>query len=244
MLGVPIDGVTREEAGARVETLLDEPRHHLVTTPNPEMLVLASRDAAFRDALHLADLAVPDGIGLVYVARLKGMRLPERVTGTDLMDDIAGIAAKRGLSAYLLGGRDDAAEDAAKMLLRRHRGLRIVGSEDGGQVSFSDDGTPVVDPVVEARILEAAPDILFVAFGHGVQERWITAHAASFPSVRLAMGVGGAFDFLAERVPRAPALLRNAGLEWLWRFGVQPWRFKRIWTAVAVFPYLALTERR
>src|SRR5687768_17319743 len=95
LLGVPIDGVTREEAGARVETLLDEPRHHVVTTPNPEMLVLASRDADFRAALHLADLAVPDGIGLVYVARLKGMRLPERVTGTDFMDDVAGIAAKR-----------------------------------------------------------------------------------------------------------------------------------------------------
>ncbi|HTM68731.1 MAG TPA: WecB/TagA/CpsF family glycosyltransferase [Candidatus Binatia bacterium] len=244
LLGVPIDGVTREEAKARVETLLDEPRDHLVTTPNPEMLVLASKDAAFQAALRLADLAVPDGIGLVYVARLKGKRLPERVTGTDLMSDVATIAARRGLSVYLLGGRDDVAEDAAKALLKRHHGLKVVGAESGGQVSRNEDGTPCVDAAVEARIRETAPDILFVAFGHGVQERWITAHRKEFPSVRLAMGVGGAFDFLAERVPRAPKLMRDAGLEWLWRLGVQPWRFRRIWTAVAVFPWLALRQKR
>lgn len=244
MLGVPIDGVTREEAKARVETLLDEPRDHLVTTPNPEMLVLASKDAAFRDALALADLAVPDGIGLVYVARLKGLRLPERVTGTDLMDDVAAIAARRKLGVYLLGGRDDVAVDAAKELLRRHHGLKVVGAEGGGRVVRDEQGVPHVDPAVEARIRETAPDILFVAFGHGVQERWITAHAKELPSVRLAMGVGGAFDFLADRVPRAPALLREAGLEWLYRLWVQPWRFKRIWTAVAVFPWLALRRKR
>lgn len=244
LLDVPIDGVTREEAAGRVETLLDEPRGHLVTTPNPEMLVLASKDAAFRAALSQADLAVPDGIGLLYVARLKGMRLPERVTGTDLLDDIAAIAARRKLSVYLLGGIDDVAEDAAKTLLKRHHGLKIVGAESGGHVRIDDQGRPHADPAVEERIREAAPDVLFVAFGHGVQERWITSHLPVLPSVRLAMGVGGAFDFLADRVQRAPATLRNLGLEWLWRLIMQPWRFKRIWTAVAVFPWLALRRKR
>lgn len=243
LMGVPIDGVTREEAVARVGVLLDEPREHLVTTPNPEMLVAASKDAEFREALGRADLAIPDGIGLLYVARLKGARLPERITGTDFIEDIAALAAKRGLGIYLLGGRGDAAQDAAKALLKRHRGLKIVGAESGGEVRNADDGAPAVDAAVEERIREASPAILLVAFGHGVQERWITSRAASFPSVRIAMGVGGAFDFLAGDVARAPGFLRKAGLEWLWRLIVQPWRLQRIWTAVAVFPYLALRRK-
>ena len=243
LMGVPIDGVTRAEAAARVETLLDEPRDHFVTTPNPEMLVQASKDARFQAALHRADLAVPDGVGLLYVARLKGMRLPQRITGTDFIEDIAAIAAKRRLGVYLLGGRGDVAEDAAKMLLKRHPGLAVVGAESGGEVYVDADGEPSVAPEVEARIREAAPAILFVAFGHGVQERWITARSASFPSVRLAMGVGGAFDFIAGEVRRAPEFLRKTGLEWLWRLYLQPWRLRRIWTAVAVFPYLALRRK-
>src|SRR5512142_969638 len=104
LMNVPIDGVTRTEAGRRVLAMLDEPRMHVVTTPNPELLVLASKDARFRDALRQADLAVPDGIGLLYVARMKGIRLPERVSGADLADDIAAIAAKRCAGLFPPGG--------------------------------------------------------------------------------------------------------------------------------------------
>lgn len=244
LMNVPIDGVTRTEAGRRVLAMLDEPRMHVVTTPNPEMLVLASKDARFRDALRQADLAVPDGIGLLYVARMKGIRLPERVSGADLADDIAAIAAKRGAGLFLLGGDPGSAEKAAEALRVRHPGIRIVGAMRGGKVGKDAEGNPTTDPSVLEAVRAAAPEVLFVAFGHGKQERWITSVASSLPSVRVAMGVGGTLDFIAGQVRRAPILLRKAGLEWLWRLIIQPWRIGRILTAVVVFPYLALRQKR
>ncbi len=244
LMDVPIDGVTRAEAAQRARFMLDEPRAHLVTTPNPEMLVLAAKDARFRDTLRQADLAVPDGIGLLYVARLKGKRLPERVSGADIADDIAAVAAGRGDSLYLLGGQEGIARKAADALRARHPGLKIAGAQSGGKVVVGDDGVPRTDPAVIEAIKAAAPSVLFVAFGHGTQERWITSALSALPSVRIAMGVGGTLDFLAGEVSRAPIWLRKAGLEWLWRLIIQPWRIGRIWTAVAVFPYLALRRKR
>jgi N-acetylglucosaminyldiphosphoundecaprenol N-acetyl-beta-D-mannosaminyltransferase len=243
IMGVPIDGLTRREAGQRVRTMLGEGRGHLVTTPNPEMLVLADRDARFRDALRGADLAIPDGVGLLYVARLKGTRLPERISGADFTDDIAAIAEEQGAAVYLLGGREGVAKRAAAALRKAHPALKVVGAESGGTVHADDAGDPCIDSAIMDAIKAAAPQVLFVAFGHGAQEKWITSAMKALPSIRLAMGVGGTFDFLSGDVPRAPSVLRKAGLEWLWRLLRQPWRLRRIWTAVAVFPYLALRRK-
>lgn len=244
ILGVPIDAVRREEALARAERFLEEPRGHFVVTPNPEMLVAAQKDADFRRVLSLADLAIPDGQGLLFVSRLRGTPLPERVTGTDFLDDIAAMAAKMGKTVFLLGGEGDTSRVAADALKKRHPGLKVVGTLSGGTVGRDAAGAITLDPGTDDAIRSASPDILFVALGHGKQEEWITRHLPSLPSVRLAMGVGGAFDFVAGRVVRAPQWLRGAGLEWLWRLIIQPHRIGRIWTAVVVFPWLALTEKR
>jgi N-acetylglucosaminyldiphosphoundecaprenol N-acetyl-beta-D-mannosaminyltransferase len=120
---------------------------------------------------------------------------------------------------------------------RKHPELIVAGAESGGRL-------PEMDQSVMARIRESLPDILFVAFGHGKQEKWIAAALPSLPAVRVAMGVGGAFDFIAGRVKRAPKLMRLAGLEWLWRLIREPWRIRRIWTAVVVFPWLVLRSKR
>lgn len=244
IMGVPIDAVTRGEATEKVRTMLDEPRGHLLTTPNPEMLVRADKDRKFKDALRSADLAITDGFGLLLVGRLKGMRIPERIPGSEFVDDIAAEAAIRGAGVYLLGGRGDAAEKAANALRLRHPRLRIVGTDGGGELKMGADGLLDTEMPVLQRISSARPEILLVAFGHGSQELWILRHLRDLPSVRIAMGVGGTFDFLAGTAKRAPKVLRNAGLEWLWRLVVEPWRFRRIWTAVAVFPWLALRRKR
>lgn len=224
--------------------MLEEPHGHLVTTPNPEMLVRASKDTEFMEALRSADLAIPDGFGLLLVGRIKGLRIPERIPGSEFVDDIAAVAAARGVSVYLLGGRGDVAEKAANALRMRHPGLRIAGADGGGELKTGADGALDTETAVFQRILTARPEILLVAFGHGAQELWIRRHLADLPSVRLAMGVGGTFDFLAGTAKRAPKFLRKTGLEWLWRLIVEPWRFGRIWTAVAVFPWLALRRKR
>lgn len=244
ILGVPVDEVTRETALMRIATLFEDGGPHIITTPNPEMVVDAQRDPAFMAALRKSSLAIPDGAGLVIASRFMGEPIAERVTGTDMVDDIAGLCAERGLRVYLLGGDDGVAERAAAVLRERHPGLEVAGAESGGRVLRTDGAHPEVASEVMDRVRAAAPDVLFVAFGHGTQEKWIASHLASFPGVRIAMGIGGAFDFIVGRSRRAPGLFRMTGLEWLWRLVTEPWRWRRIVKAVFVFPYLVLMRRR
>ncbi len=246
IIGVPVDAVTGTEAAARVAGWLDDGgRGRLVVTPNPEMVVMAQRDPAFLAALRAADLAIPDGVGLLWASRRLRRPLPERVTGTDLMRETAGLAAGRGLKVYLLGGIEpDTAAKAAAELRKLFPELIVAGAESGGEVGKGADGLPVVSETVMAALRAAAPDVLFVAFGHGKQEKWLAANLAKLPSVRVGMGIGGAFDFLAGRARRAPGRMRQLGLEWLWRLIHEPRRAGRIWTAVVTFPLLVLRSKR
>jgi N-acetylglucosaminyldiphosphoundecaprenol N-acetyl-beta-D-mannosaminyltransferase len=244
ILGVLIDGVTKKEAFLTVATYLGGVAGRAVFTPNPEMLVLARRDKEFLKVLGSADLAIPDGTGLLWAARRQGTPIPERVTGTDLMQDIVALAAAAGRSIFLLGGAPGVAEKAAAELKRRYPDLIVVGAMSGGRVHHDADGRPIVDHDVIAAIRSSAPAVLFVAFGHGNQEKWIRQNLSSVPSVRLAMGVGGAFDFIIGRATRAPRSWQKIGLEWLWRLIREPRRLGRIWRAVVVFPFLILTSKR
>lgn len=244
LLGVPIDALTRVEAVAAADRLLGEPRGHFVTTPNPEMLVAAHRDPEFLRILNEADLSLPDGAGLLMVGRLKGLKLPERISGSDFVDDIARLAIQRNASLYLLGGNGDVAKRAAAALQKWHPGLKVAGAESGGKMTLQPDGNWNMDPNLLQRLWGAAPVMLLVALGHGKQERWINDHLLQLPSVRLAIGVGGTFDFIAGDVRRAPLWMRKSSLEWLWRLLNQPWRLGRIWNAVIVFPWLAFTAKK
>jgi len=164
--------------------------------------------------------------------------LPERVTGTDLMKDMLERASKNGNSygIFLLGARDGVAEQIRKNYMFKDKNCRIIGTYEG---------SPDVDEELDiiAKINELRPDILFVAYGSPSQEKWISRNLKKMPSVKVAMGVGGAFDFISENVKRAPMFWRKAGLEWFWRLVRQPRRLRRIWNAVFVFPYLVVIRR-
>ena len=243
LLGVPIDALRRDEALDRVRIFFDG-GSHLIATPNPEMLVMAHKDAGFREALGSADLALADGFGLVLMARLRGQRIPERITGVDFLTDIAGLCAAREKRVFLLGAGEGVARAAAEALGKRFPALIIAGAASGGTLRQDNEGVYHIDDKTMGDLKVASPDVLFVAFGHGKQELWITQHLPELPSVRVAMGVGGAFDFIAGKIVRAPKAMRAVGLEWLWRLIREPRRLGRIWTAVAVFPWLVLREKR
>ncbi|MBI2117865.1 WecB/TagA/CpsF family glycosyltransferase, partial [Candidatus Peregrinibacteria bacterium] len=91
---------------------------------------------------------------------------------------------------------------------------------------------------------EAKPRLLLVAFGAPEQDLWIDRYLSAMPSVRVAMGIGGTLDFLAGVRKRAPALVQKLGFEWLWRLLNEPWRLRRIWNAVVVFPWLVVRYGR
>lgn len=243
ILNVKVDNVTRREALARIDQLIRDGGQHIITTPNPEIIVAAQRDAAFRDLLNRAALALPDGFGLMLGAWFLGTPLKERIAGSDFVWDIARLAAEKGYTIYLLGGEEGVAQKAAEKLKMKNNKLKIVVAEAGPQYEEARPPSDRRPGLPISNIQSAAPDILLVALGHGKQEKWIAKHLPELPSVKVAMGVGGAFDFIAGRVQRAPAILRLLGLEWLWRLLRQPWRAPRIWRAVVVFPLLMLRAK-
>jgi N-acetylglucosaminyldiphosphoundecaprenol N-acetyl-beta-D-mannosaminyltransferase len=231
LLGVPIDAVTAGEAVRMITGFLGEQKQRHVATPNSEMLVAASRDAAFRKILSDADLRLPDSAGLLLMARWTGQRLPERVTGVDTVQAVCRELVDESL--FLLGAVPGVAQRAAKELQRQNPKLQIAGTFAGSP--RAEDA-----PAIIRRINEASPALLLVAFGAPAQDKWIAEHLSKMPSVRVAMGVGGTFDFLAGVQMRAPSLLRQLHLEWLWRVIREPRRMGRIWRAVGVFPWLVL----
>ncbi len=231
LLGVPIDAITQAEALARMHEFLKAGGQHHIATPNNEMLVEASRNEKFRSVLQRTALNIPDSTGVVWMGGL-----PERVTGTDTMQKLCESIGPEH-PVFLLGAGEGIAEHAAQELQRRNPRLKIAGT-------FS--GTPRDEDAqdITQKINAASPHLLFVAYGAPAQDLWIDQHLKDMPSVRIAMGVGGALDFIAGVQKRAPSWMRAMGLEWVWRLVRQPSRLPRIINAVIVFPILCMFWRR
>ena len=234
VLGVLVDSVTRQEALSRMEALIESGGPHQVATVNPEFVMGARRDPAFRKVLDEAALALPDGIGVVWASRWLGRDLPERVAGVDLVWELAGLAARRGYGIFCLGAVPGVAEETARRLSEWHPGLRIAGCH-AGSPSLEEEGEIV------ARVRASGPQVLFVAYGAPRQDVWIHRNLEAL-GVPLAMGVGGAFDFIAGRTRRAPGWMRWLGLEWLHRLAMEPWRWRRM-LALPRFAALAFAAR-
>ncbi len=227
ILGVKVSRVTYEYAIKVIEGFLTDEGKHQIVTPNPEFVVLAQSDHEFREILNRADLAIPDGVGLRMAAKFLSNPLPQTVTGTDLMLGLCDLASKKGYSVFLLGGRGGAAEAAAKRLKVLFANLNIVGTYEGDSWEEFEGKTV---------------DFLFVAYGAPKQEKWIAWNLLKIP-VKVAMGVGGAFDFITGRKKRAPGILRRLGLEWLWRLVQEPSRLRRILNATVKFPLLVFWQK-
>jgi N-acetylglucosaminyldiphosphoundecaprenol N-acetyl-beta-D-mannosaminyltransferase len=236
ILSVRVDDLTPDEAVARCQAFIQEGGVHQVVTVNPEFVVAAQSDAAFARVLAQADLAVPDGAGLLLAARWLRTPLRARVTGVGLSRRLADLAARQGYRLFLLGAAPGVAQRAADRLSADYPGLLIAGVHTGSP-------DPAEEASIVALIRAAAPHILLVAYGAPAQDKWIARNLERL-GVPVCMGVGGVLDYLAGAVPYAPAWLRRLGLEWLYRLVRQPRRWRRVWNAVVVFPWLVLTRGR
>lgn len=220
VLGVRVDDVTMDEALALTEEWMQEPRLHHIVTVNPEFIMEAQKNPEFAAALAESDLNLPDGANLVRAAEQHGTPLRERVAGTDYMWYLCGIAAVSNWPVFLLGGRHGVGPLAAARLQARYPKLKVAGTYEGSPAT-QEQGE------LAARINTSGASILFVAYGSPAQDLWIRRNRAAFENIRAAVGVGGAFDYIAKRVPRAPGWMQRIGLEWFFRLLVQPWRIKR-----------------
>jgi len=218
ILGVELCDLTPEEAVEAACALLEDGGFHYAVTPNPEFILTARKDKAFRSVLNAADLALADGIGVIYAARLLGRPLKGRVTGVGFAQDLMARMAQKGQRLFLLGAKPGVAEQAAENLRRDYPGLVICGVHDG---YFREDA-----PVVEA-IRSARADVVFVCLGAPKQELWMAQNGPA-TGAKLAVGLGGCLDVFAGNVRRAPERWQKLGLEWLYRLIREPSRFGRM----------------
>ena len=218
ILGVGFDDLTLDEAAAAGAALVEADGFHYAVTPNPEFLLTAKGDDAFRRALLGADLVLADGIGVVYSAKILGRPLKGRVPGIEFAQRLIAWMAAHGKRLFLLGAKPGVAELAAANLKDKYPGLIVCGTHDG---YFQDDG-----PVVEA-IRAAGADVVFVCLGAPKQELWMVKNGPA-SGAHLMVGLGGSLDVFAGVVERAPEAFQKLGLEWLHRLLREPKRIGRM----------------
>ena len=227
VLGVRVDCLDMQATLDRIEELVGAGGAHLVATVNPEFIMRARRDPEFARVLESADLCLADGTGVVWAAKRQGCSLSSPVTGTDLIPPLAALCARQGFRLFLLGAEPGVAAELAARLRTARPELAVAAHAGSPDASADDEAVSL--------IRAHRTQVLLVAFGAPKQELWID-RLKDRVDVAVAIGVGGAFDYITGRVPRAPLWMRSAGLEWFYRLLHQPWRVRRM----AVLPVYAV----
>ena len=228
ILGVRVDNLNLEESLDKISSFLADGRQHYIVLPYADFFVEAEKDSEFKEILNKADLSLADGFGPVLFSPCFGEGLKGRVMGVDLVLALFEKFWDKN-SFFLFGAAEGTAQATVDRLLQDHPFGKIVGMLNGF----------VADSAAIEKINKTKPEILLVGLGMPKQEKWIAQNLSKLLSVKLAIGVGGAFDFISGRVRRAPKIVQRAGLEWLWRVVFYPSRWKKTWRSVIIFPWLA-----
>jgi exopolysaccharide biosynthesis WecB/TagA/CpsF family protein/anti-anti-sigma factor len=230
MMGVPLDQLNTAQALEIISEMIESRTPHLLATANVDFLAQVQSDEILRGILIEADLIVCDGTPLIWMSKLLGDPLPERIAGSDLVPLMLDLAEKRGHRVFFLGGRDEVVAIAEEKIKERWPNLAIAGM-------YSPPFAPM-DQMDHAGICQlirdAKADMLLVSFGCPKQEKWLAQNYRD-AGVPVAIGVGATIDFLAGTVKRAPVWMRKSGLEWFFRVAQEPKRLAhRYWTDICV----------
>ena len=233
VLGVRVDPLSMAEAVEHIRMRLRDGPPGYVVTLNAAMLGRAAGDEEFRRIVDGAALVTPDGMGTLLAARILGKRIPERVAGVDLADRLCAMCARHRFRIFLFGAAPGIADEAARRLAARHRGLIVVGTQHGYDAT---DEAEVAD-----RIRQSGAHLLLVGLGSPRQEMWLRDWLDR-TGVRAGIGIGGSLDVFAGRTRLAPPWMRTFGIEWLYRLLREP----RRWRTAAALPgviWMALAAR-
>lgn len=223
ILGVRVDNLSKEEILAKIESFFVEERFHQIATVNPEFILEAQKNSKFKHILNGCNFCVADGFGIRLAFFRFGKILKCRFAGADLMHEILKMAEKKKVAIFLAINKSGLSgfAEIRDFLLKLYPELEIYGQE--------------IDPQITSHQLPfTSRGVLLCNFGAPSQE--IFLNSAKNGKIRIAMGVGGTFDFVTGKIKRAPVFIRKIGLEWLWRFFQQPKRIGRIINAVIIFP--------
>ncbi len=243
-LGIKIDKINFDQTLEKISYYFNSPKQAIIITVNAEITLLAQKNADFKRIINEAEIATCDGSGPAFAAKiLKGEKL-FRVTGVDLVSKILELSENGQFEngkLFLLGGESGVASNVAQKFQK----AKIVGAESGGKL-VKNKGMFALEnnSKIIQQINSSGANMLFVAFGMEKQEMWIKQNLHLMPNIKVAVGVGGTFDFISGKIKRAPKWMRIIGLEWLFRLIQQPRkRFKRIYSAVVKFGFLVLKEK-
>jgi len=228
ILGINLSELSRVELLNQLDSFLNGESGHFLVTPNPEIILRAGLDEEYFYVLNSADIAIADGFGLVLAGLLRGQKI-QRITGSDLTPLLLKKAEDEQIKTLIINweGGLSKANDITETLKTKFPKLifKVLDTQKKVNLSLEENN--------ELNLFN--PKLIFVTLGAPYQEKLISHELKNWPSVRLALAVGGSFDFLTNKVKRAPALMQNLGIEWLWRLISQPKRLKRIWQATVVF---------
>lgn len=235
ILGVDVDDISPEVASEKILELAKEPnRGKYVVTVNPEFVMLAHRNREFGEILAKSDLSLADGVGVAISKLILGGKVPDRVTGTDMVEILCKKSAGKPIRIGFLGGFGSVAAEVAKRQEVRCPGLKVV---------LAEPGVPTISHDLRLKKRLSAigrVDLLFVAYGMGQQEFFIERNRKKL-NVGVMIGVGGAFDYLSGVKTRAPKFLQASGLEWLWRLALDPVRIWRM-RVLPIFAFLIFLQ--
>ena len=222
ILGVDIDNIDIDEAGKITKELVETSNKtcKIVVAPNTEFVMMAQKDEEFFDVLKSADLATPDSVGIMLGGKFQKKPFKQRIPGQAYFRKVLEIGEKENWSFYLLGGKDDVPKIAAENLKKIYPNINIVGYHEG---FFELEG----EEKVIQEINSLKPNVLFVAMGAPLQEKWIAKYKNDL-KVDIAAGQGRTFDYEAGKIKRAPKIFQKLCIEWLWRLILQPSRIIRM----------------
>jgi len=235
ILGINLSTLNRTELLSRLDSFLNSGKSHYLVTPNPEIILRANKDEEYFFVLNSADLAIADGFGLVLAGLLRGQIIP-RITGSDLTPLLLKKAEQEQIKTLIINWDSglSKAEDINTTLKTLYPKLVFKVIDTPKKINLTAEE--------REQINSFEPALVFTALGAPYQEKLIWHEIKNLPSVRLALAVGGSFDFLTKKIKRAPRLMRRLGIEWLWRLISQPQRINRIWQATVVFGLKVLKD--
>ena len=234
ILGVKLSDYSKSQVIEKIWEFLALSKCHHISTINPEFIVEAQTNLDFFKALNESDLNINDSFGIKLLYRFQN-----RIPGADFVYNLFELSKDKKIKFYLLGGENGIAKKAAQIIRNKYKNIVIVGAESGGEINLNN---LISTKYIINRINQTEPDILLVSFGSPKQELFINFWKENL-KCKIAIGVGASLDFIANKQIRAPKILRTIGLEWLWRLILYPQRWRRIFNATLVFPYLVLKNK-
>ena len=237
IFNIPVDCLTMEETINVIDSAIKEKRHINHTVVNAGKIVLMQKDKNLYNSVTTCDMINADGQSVVWASKILNQPLPERVNGTNLMENLVYLAYKKNYKIFFFGAKEEIVTKVVDKYSKKYSSKIIAGYKNG--YFHSDEEAEIAQLIADSKT-----NILFVAITSPIKENFLYKYREILKSVNFTMGVGGSFDVISGKIKRAPVWAQNSGLEWIYRLIQEPKRmWKRYLIGNLIFIYLIFKEK-